>query len=89
MASVYKVYSKSGYSASMKVAPKNEWRATKLDIKLENPKQFLPLLLFLGVVLVLLGTLMQATSLSNDGWIVVGIAVILWVFSKFAGSESR
>lgn len=57
-----------------------------MPINLENPKTFLPLLLFIGFVLILVGTGVEsATSnpaLVNDGWVVIGISVILWIISR-------
>jgi len=57
-----------------------------MSISLENPKQFLPLLLFFGMVLVFVGTGIQGiaknTDLASDGWIVVVMAVFLWVIRK-------
>lgn len=55
-------------------------------IKWQNPKQFLPLLLFLGVVLVVSGTGIESftanSTLTKDGWIVVAVAVFLWIFQN-------
>lgn len=59
-----------------------------IDIKLSNPKTFLPLLLFLGVVLVLIGTVANA-GLATDGWIVVAISVLLWILSSFSNGSKR
>ena len=58
-----------------------------MDIKLENPKDFLQLLLFFGGVLVLMGALTANPSVANPGWIVVGISVILWILSNLSGSH--
>lgn len=58
----------------------------KMNLKLENPKQFLPLLLFFGFVLVLIGngveTLTANPALTNDGWAMVAIALLLWVLKE-------
>jgi len=58
----------------------------KTTLRLENPKRFLELLLFFGIVLVLLGTGIQTatanSTLTTDGWIVVAIAVFLWVLKE-------
>jgi len=58
----------------------------KINLKLENPKQFLPLLLFFGFVLVLIGngveTLTANPALTNDGWAMVAIAVLLWILKE-------
>ena len=60
---------------------------SKTNIKWENPKQFLPLLLFFGIVLVVVGTGIESITtnpaLATDGWIVVAIAVSLWVLKEF------
>jgi len=58
----------------------------KINLKLENPKQFLPLLLFFGFVLVMIGngieTVTRSPALTNDGWAIVAIAVFLWVLKE-------
>jgi len=57
-----------------------------MGLNLENPKRFLPMLLFFGFVLVLVGTGWQSItsnpSLTNDGWIVVVVAIVLWILSN-------
>jgi hypothetical protein len=54
-----------------------------LNINLNSPSGFLPLLLFLGVALVLMGSVQSAimadSSLTNLGWITVVGSVALWV----------
>jgi hypothetical protein len=58
----------------------------------ENPKQFLPLLLYLGVILTVAGSGLEwvtaNSAIATDGWIVVGTSVFLWVLKEF-GKKSR
>jgi hypothetical protein len=58
-----------------------------MQISWENPKQFLPLLLFFGIILVMVGTGIESfttnSALATDGWIIVMIAIFLWVLREF------
>lgn len=55
----------------------------KTSLNLENPKRFPELLLFFGMVLVFMGSGVEAfttnATMTTDGWIVVVIAILLWV----------
>ena len=58
----------------------------KISILLENPKTFLPLLLFIGLVFALVGLGWQSFT-SDSGVYVIGlfiivVAVVLWVLTK-------
>jgi hypothetical protein len=57
-----------------------------MRIEWQNPKRFLPLLLFFGIILVVAGTGIESittnSTLTQDGWIVVAIAVFLWVLKE-------
>jgi len=56
----------------------------KTSIILENPKTFLPLLLFVGFIFVLLGSGIESSKFADlvgSGFILMMIAIALWVFS--------
>jgi hypothetical protein len=61
----------------------------KTTMKWENPKRFPELLLYFGIVLVLLGSGIEAiaknSALTMNGWVVVAIAIFLWVFKENKG----
>lgn len=60
-----------------------------LNVNLNSPHGFLALLLFGGILLVLLGNGVQTfttdATLVNDGWIVVGVSIALWILAGFLG----
>jgi hypothetical protein len=62
-----------------------------MGLRLENPKTFLPLMLFFGFVLVLVGTGWQSfttnSGMVNAGWTVVAVAILLWIFAKLLDSQ--
>ena len=59
----------------------------RLAIKWENPKNFLPLLLYFGIILVVAGAGIQWVTtnpvIETYGWIVVAVAVGLWLLKEF------
>jgi len=65
----------------------------KTTLKLENPKHLPELLLFFGMVLVLIGSGLDAITsnptLANDGWIVVIASILLWVFGKMLNPKGH
>lgn len=64
----------------------------KIDLKL-SPKTFLEILLSFGVVLVFLGSGVEAITsnptLANDGWIVVIASIVLWVLKESKGRSKH
>jgi hypothetical protein len=53
----------------------------------QNPKNFLPLLLYFGIFLVVSGTGIQwftaNPAIETYGWIVVAVAIVLWLLKEF------
>jgi hypothetical protein len=58
-----------------------------IDLDLQNPKTFLPLLLFIGFVFVLIGIgvwgLTQNSGFVLLGLLLIGIAIVLWIWSEY------
>jgi len=55
-----------------------------IDLELSNPKMFLPLLLFIGFVFVLLGTILNyGSGMILFGVILIIIAIVLFVIKEF------
>jgi len=55
-----------------------------IDLELSNPKTFLPLLLFIGFVLVLLGTILNyGSGMVLFGVVLIIIAIVLFVIKEF------
>ncbi len=62
-----------------------------LNINLNSPQGYLALLLFGGLLLVLLGngieTFTADVTLANQGWMVVVVSIVLWIFARLLGSR--
>lgn len=59
-------------------------RREKMSIILENPKTFLPLLLFIGFIFVLLGSGIESSAFGNlvgSGFFLMLVAIALWVLN--------
>jgi len=58
----------------------------RAHLSLQNPKRFPELLLFFGMVLVFMGSGVEAfttnSTLTTNGWIMVAIAIFLWVLKE-------
>jgi hypothetical protein len=64
----------------------NVAKTMKISLNLTNPKHFPELMLFFGMILVFVGSGVDAVTrdptLTNDGWIVVVTAVFLWMLKN-------